>query len=196
MAAAGEKTLAHSELKRSLIGAFCGAFIRALSLVYSFQNKDGGPLRALWSLRSAFFGVWDQKGGQNSGLIVWKTATVPLEGKDSKIVSRFNSCFHRCSACDLRHTRSSFSQTSCYIYLQMRTISYEISEMAIAGNITRHRCISVARAIWFVCPNLLKICFFDSQFVKEYLQGFSLSIKLAIRLQRFSTVLTFVFFQQ
>ena len=41
MAAEGEKTLAHSELKRSLIGAFHGAFIRALSLVYSFQNKDG-----------------------------------------------------------------------------------------------------------------------------------------------------------
>ena len=41
MAAAGEKTLAHSELKRSLIGAFHSAFIRALSLVYSFQNKDG-----------------------------------------------------------------------------------------------------------------------------------------------------------
>ena len=41
MAAAGEKTLAHSELKRSLIGAFHGAFIRTLSLVYSFQNKDG-----------------------------------------------------------------------------------------------------------------------------------------------------------
>ena len=39
--AAGEKTLAHSELKRSLIGAFHCAFIRALSLVYSFQNKDG-----------------------------------------------------------------------------------------------------------------------------------------------------------
>ena len=36
----GEKTLAHSELKRSLIGAFHSAFIRALSLVYSFQNKD------------------------------------------------------------------------------------------------------------------------------------------------------------
>ena len=35
MAAAGEKTLAHSELKRSLIGAFHSAFIRALSLVYS-----------------------------------------------------------------------------------------------------------------------------------------------------------------
>ena len=46
MAAAGEKTLAHSELKRSLIGAFYCAFIRALSLVYSFQNKDGYPLRA------------------------------------------------------------------------------------------------------------------------------------------------------
>ena len=45
MAAAGE-TLAHSELKRSLIGAFCCAFIRALSLVYSFQKKDGYPLRA------------------------------------------------------------------------------------------------------------------------------------------------------
>ena len=194
MAAAGEKTLAHSELKRSLIGAFCGAFIRALSLVYSFQNKDGGSLRALWSLRSAFFGVWDQKGGQNSRLIVWKTVTVPLEGKDSKIVSRFNSCFHRCSA----HTRSSFSQTSCYIYLQMRTISYEISEMVIARNITRHRGISVARAIaiCFVCSKLLKICFFDSQFVKEYLQGFNLSINLAVRLQRFSTVLTFVFFEQ
>ena len=44
MAAAGEKTLAHSELKRSLIGAFHGAFVRALSLVSSFQNKDGGPL--------------------------------------------------------------------------------------------------------------------------------------------------------
>ena len=43
---AGEKTLAHSELKRSLIGAFHCAFIRALSLVYSFQNKDGYPLRA------------------------------------------------------------------------------------------------------------------------------------------------------
>ena len=46
MAAAGEKNLAHSELKRSLIGAFHGAFIRALSLVHSFQNKDGYPLRA------------------------------------------------------------------------------------------------------------------------------------------------------
>ena len=41
MAAAGEKTLAHSELKRSLIGAFHGSFIRALSLVYSFQSKEG-----------------------------------------------------------------------------------------------------------------------------------------------------------
>ena len=41
-----DKTLAHSELKRSLIGAFHCAFIRALSLVYSFQNKDGYPLRA------------------------------------------------------------------------------------------------------------------------------------------------------
>ena len=59
MAAAVEKTLAHSELKQSLIGAFYGAFIRALSLVYSrsFQNEDGGPLRALWSRRSAFFSV-------------------------------------------------------------------------------------------------------------------------------------------
>ena len=44
MAAAGEKTLAHSELKRSLIGSFHSAFILALSLVYSF-------------LRSAFFSV-------------------------------------------------------------------------------------------------------------------------------------------
>ena len=85
MAAAGEKTLAHSKLKRSLIGAFHCAFIRALSLVHSLQNKDGYPLRASWRLRSAFFSVWDLEGGQNSGLIVWKTVTVPLEGKDSNI---------------------------------------------------------------------------------------------------------------
>ena len=76
--------------------------------------------------------------------------TVPLEGKDSKIV---------------------------------------ISEMVIAGNIMRRRGISVARSIWFVCSKLLKICFFNSRFVKEYLQGFSLSINLAVRLQRFSIVL-------
>ena len=68
--------------------------------------------------------------------------TVPLEGKDSKIV---------------------------------------ISEMVIAGNIMRRRGISVARSIWFVCSKLLKICFFNSRFVKEYLQGFSLSINLAAR---------------
>ena len=140
-------------------------------------------------LRRAFFLVWNLNGGQNSGLIVWKTVTVPLEGKDSKIVRRFNSYFHRCSACALRYTRSSFSQTSCFIYLQMRTI-------VIAENIIRHRGISVTRAIWFVCSKLLKICFFNSRFVKEYLQGFSLSINSAVRLQRFNIVLTFVFFEQ
>ena len=68
--------------------------------------------------------------------------TVPLEGKDSKIV---------------------------------------ISELVIAGNIIRRRGISVVRSIWFVCFKLLKICFFNSRFVKEYLQGFSLSINLAAR---------------
>ena len=84
--------------------------------------------------------------------------TLPLEGKDSKIV---------------------------------------ISEMVIAGNIMTRRGISVvARAIWFLCSKLLKICFFNSRFVKEYLQGFSLSINLAVRLQRFSIVLPFVFFEQ
>ena len=56
-----------------------------------------------------------------------------------------------------------------------------ISEMVIAGNIIRRRGISVTRAIWFVCSKLLKICLFNSQFVKEYLQGFSLSINLAAR---------------
>ena len=66
--------------------------------------------------------------------------TVPLEGKDSKIV---------------------------------------ISEMVITGNIIRRRGISVARAIRFVCSRLLKICFFNSRFVKEYLQGFSLSINFS-----------------
>ena len=43
---------------------------------------------------------------------------------------------------------------------------------------------------------LLKICFFNSRFVKEYLQSFSLSINLAVRLQRFSIVLPLVFFDQ
>ena len=40
MAAVGDTTLAHSELKRSLIGAFHAAFKHAFSLVSSFQNKD------------------------------------------------------------------------------------------------------------------------------------------------------------
>ena len=71
-----------------------------------------------------------------------------------------------------------------------------ISEMVIARNIITRRGISVTRAIWFVCSKLLKICFFNSRFVKEYLQGFSLSINLAVRLQRFSVVLLFVFFEQ
>ena len=83
--------------------------------------------------------------------------TVPLEGKDSKIV---------------------------------------ISEMVIAGNIVTRRGIYVAHAIWFVCSKLIKICFFNSRFVKEYLQGLSLSINLSVCLQRFSIVLPFVFFEQ
>ena len=66
--------------------------------------------------------------------------------------------------------------------------SLVISEMVIAGNITRRRAISVARTIWIVCSS-----FFNSRFFKEYLQGFSLSIN---RLQRFSIVLPFVFFEQ
>ena len=57
-----------------------------------------------------------------------------------------------------------------------------ISEMVIAGNIMRRRGIYVERSIWFVFSKLLKICFFNSRFVKEYLQGFSLSINLAVRL--------------
>ena len=77
----------------------------------------------------------------------------------------------------------------------MRTIRNEISEMVIAGNIIRRRGISVARSIWFVCSKLLKICFFNSRFVKEYLQGFSLSINLAVRLQRFNIVQPFVLFE-
>ena len=41
-----------SELTRSLIGAFYCAFIRALSLVYSFDNKNGGSLGPSWKLRA------------------------------------------------------------------------------------------------------------------------------------------------
>ena len=70
-----------------------------------------------------------------------------------------------------------------------------ISEMVIARNIITRRGISVTRAIWFVCSKSLKICFFNSRFVEEYLQGFSLSINLAVCLQRFS-VLPCVFFEQ
>ena len=40
----------------------------------------------LIGLNIKFFSVWDLKGGQNSGLIVRKTVTVPLEGKGSKKV--------------------------------------------------------------------------------------------------------------
>ena len=39
-----------------------------------------------------------------------------------------------------------------------------ISEMTIAGNIITRRGVYVARAIWFVCSKLLKICFFNSRF--------------------------------
>ena len=81
------------------------------------------------------------------------------------------------------------------MHLQMRTTRNEISEMVIAGNIIRRRAISVVRAIWFGCCKLLKICFFNSRIVKEYLQGFSLSINLAVCLQRFSIFLHFVLFE-
>ena len=71
-----------------------------------------------------------------------------------------------------------------------------ISEMVIARNIITRRGISVTRAMGFVCSKLLKICLFNSRFVKEYLQGFSLSINLACRLQRFIFGMPFVFFER
>ena len=55
MAPAGEKTLAHSGIKRSLISAFHGAFIHALWLVYYFQNKEGSSLSSSWELRRTSF---------------------------------------------------------------------------------------------------------------------------------------------
>ena len=59
--------------------------------------------------------------------------------------------------------------------------------MVIAGNIIRHKGISVVHAIWFVCSKLPMICFFRD-LSKVNLQSFILSIKLnlAVRLQRFS----------
>ena len=57
------KTLAHSELKRSLIGAFYCAFIRALSLVYSLQNKNSSSLGSSWKLRT------ELKSGKDACLI-------------------------------------------------------------------------------------------------------------------------------
>ena len=143
MAAAGEKTPAHSELKRSLIGAFHGAFIPgALSLAYSFQNKHGGPLRASWRLRSAFFRVWDLQRGQNSGLIVWKNVTVPLEGKHSKIVHRFHSCFYRCSACVLRYPRSSFSHPSVF------SLCFKVPAIEFQPNQLLHTFINAYDKLW------------------------------------------------
>ena len=70
--------------------------------------------------------------------------------------------------------------------LEGRDSNIVISEMVIAGNIITRRGISVACAIWFLCSKLLKIRFFNSRFVNEYLQALSLSINLAVRLQRFS----------
>ena len=87
------KTLAHSELKRSLIGAF----LHALWLVYYFQNKDGSSLSSSWKQRSPFFSVWDLKGGQNS------IVSDRLENCDSTVRSsskeQFEDSlrFHRCS---------------------------------------------------------------------------------------------------
>ena len=46
------KTLPHGELKRSLFGAFYCEFIHELSLVYFFQNKNGGSLGSSWKLRT------------------------------------------------------------------------------------------------------------------------------------------------
>ena len=60
--------------------------------------------------------------------------------------------------------------------LEGRDSNIVISEMVIAGNIITRRGISVARAIWFVCSKLLKICFFNSRFVKEYLQACKASV--------------------
>ena len=42
----------------------------------------------------------------------------------------------------------------------MRTISYEMTEIVIAGNMVRYRGIYVVLATWFVCSKLRKICFF------------------------------------
>ena len=61
------------------------------------------------------------------------------------------------------------------MHLQMRTISYEISEMVITGNIIKHRGIYLARAIWFVFNKLLKIPFFNSRFLKEILERLPLA---------------------
>ena len=122
MAAAGEKTLVHSELKRSLIGAFHGAFIRALSLVCSFQKQRFWLFDGLEVLSSEF-------GTKKvDGIQVWLFGKLWLYRlkANSKKVHRFNSYFHRCSACVLRYPRSSFSQTSCFIHLQMPTISYKL----------------------------------------------------------------------
>ena len=71
-------------------------------------------------------------------------------------------------------------------------ISYEMSEMVIAGNIIRHRGIYVARAIWFVFSKLLKICFFKFPISQRNTNkaSISLSINLTVRLQRFSIILS------
>ena len=60
--------------------------VHTCALIGSFPPKQRWlSFGASWRLRSAVFSVWDLEGGQNSGLIVWKTVTVPLEGKDLNI---------------------------------------------------------------------------------------------------------------
>ena len=124
------KTLAHSELKRSLIGAF----LYALWLVYYFQNKDGSSLSSSWKQRSPFFSVWDLKGGQNSCLIVWKTVTLPLEAaarNNSKIVCRLftlPSVFRRMCLSfniDVNATRLVIGRCPWFIRVQIHRWSHE-----------------------------------------------------------------------
>ena len=65
MADRRQKTLAHSELTRSLIGAFYCAFIRALSLVYSFEQKWWLP----WSFVETESRVRGLKSGKDACLV-------------------------------------------------------------------------------------------------------------------------------
>ena len=94
--------LAHSELKRSLIGVFRGAFIYALWLVYYFQSKDVGSWVLcgnclLLCLRPKKWGEFLSDRLENCESTVRSSSQETRRRFEDS--SPINKSFNRCSAC-------------------------------------------------------------------------------------------------